>query len=202
MDIANSKCPPLDTLITNFQKYVENEINTECSYIKEGTLHYIEYDIPTAYIGKYGSKACSDILSKFLESPEINRKPFIVKKPLDSEPYQYKSFKYSMFITENMYAYYKYSVDDDFNNSDKYFVNCNSDSDSGIGIGILFPVVIKKTVSETVDETVDETVSEPVGEPVSEPVGEPVGEPVSETVSETENTKDVIDIKLQVIISF
>ena len=52
-----------------------------------------------------------------------------------------------MFITENMYAHYKYNVDDDFNNGDKYFVN--SDCSSGNGIGILFPVVIKKTASET-----------------------------------------------------
>ena len=40
MEIVNRKCPPLDTLITNFQKYVENEVNNECSYIKDGTFHY------------------------------------------------------------------------------------------------------------------------------------------------------------------
>ena len=140
MEIANKKCPPLATLTTNFQKYVENEVNNECNYIKDGTLHYIEYDIPTAYIARYGSEKSIKILDKFLKSIEVGRVPFFANYTQFWEP-NYKRIKYLNVINENMYAYYRYKIDDDFNNGDKYFVNL----EDGTVHGILFPIVIKKT---------------------------------------------------------
>jgi len=153
MKIVSSKCSPIDSLITNFQKYIENEVNNECNYINESTLHYIEYDIPTAYIAKYGRSACLNVLENYLKSPEINRCNYS-----DPSYYLYKHEKSQFAIKENMYAKYVYKKESDSTNGDKFLCSDNCYAD-----GILLPVVIKKdTVSEKVDETLSYLVSDTV----------------------------------------
>jgi len=138
MEIINTKCPTLDTLIINFQKFIENEVENECNYIKDGTLHYIEYDIPTAYIASYGNNACIDTLTQYLESSEINRKIYMCNY-INCDTNDYKKAKSRLLVCENMYAKYKYQVDFNYDKGDKYCVSSNNAD------GILFPIVIKKT---------------------------------------------------------
>ena len=75
-----------------------------------------------------------------MKSKEVGRVPFFANYTHSYEP-NYKRIKYLRVINENMYAHYKYKIDDDFNNGDKYFVNFKDTTVHGI----LFPIVIKKT---------------------------------------------------------
>ena len=158
--LVNTMCPPIETLITNFKEYVVSQVKNESGYLQNGTLFYIEYDIPSGYIAKYGKEACLDVLENFLQSNKIKRFVYISdnsiynqeiyeedqenKEDENDEDNNYCSNKLEMYKTkllvkENMYARYEYEIDNDsYSKGDKLIIS-HSRAD-----GILFPILFTK----------------------------------------------------------
>lgn len=83
--LVNYMCPPIETIISNFMNYVVSQVKNETSYLQNGTLYYLEYDIPTAYISKYGNASCIKVLEKFLKSNGINRVEYVEELEEDTD---------------------------------------------------------------------------------------------------------------------
>ena len=139
--LVSSTCPPLETLITNFKEFIVAQVKNDSTYMQNGTLFYIEYDIPTGYVSKYGKEACLEVLEAYFHSDKIKRILYINNCDEDEEYMTRKLefYKKNLFVKENMYARYGYEYDDDdYNRGNKIIVNAaNAD-------GILFPILISK----------------------------------------------------------
>jgi hypothetical protein len=137
------KCGSLDTLVYNFKQFIINDVENN-RYIENGTLYYVDYKIPTAYIAKYGNIECTSILETYVKSKDINRIPY---KSYDNKDEcvrlynsDWKIVKNHLWIKENMYGKYIYGTDDEGNIDEdkKNLTNSNS------AVGIIYPIVITK----------------------------------------------------------
>ena len=141
--VSMQKCESLDTLIYNFKQFIVNEVENN-SYIENGTLYYVDYKIPTAYIAKYGMLECTSVLETYLTSKDINRIPYksSVNKDYGLRLYnsELKTVKNYLGIKENMYGKYVYGIDNEgkTDKDKKHLVNSNA------VVGIIYPIVIKK----------------------------------------------------------
>ena len=136
-EILTNHIGTIDKLVENFKNAIINEIENNCTDKNEGTLHYFEYDIPTAYIAKYGRSVCVEYINEYLTSDTINRK-------LADNIYEIFKFQQvpvyvvtkNVAIKENQFILYE----DKPYSSQKYITLKFSEAD-----GILLPIVIGKS---------------------------------------------------------
>lgn len=132
-EIINAKIAPIDHLITIFKNHIINEYKKHYDNIKIGYIHYIDFEIPSGYISKYGITTCiqtiKDVLIKY-NRIEVDYNVYKYKNNNINSLIEDRIIKENNFVTYRMY-------DDGSKVWSEYFVN-----------GFIIPVVKDNYLSD------------------------------------------------------
>ncbi len=66
-EIINKKIGPIENVLTIFKKHIISEYKKHYEHIKNGYIHYVDFEIPIGYVSKYGINECIQIIKNLLK---------------------------------------------------------------------------------------------------------------------------------------